>query len=170
MRLGWALPPSAHGETIINPSFQLNRNPTTVAPSKTLHFTTAVVKLSSGFRSHTLSMVVNDSPGVLNIVTGVFARRGYNIQSLAVGPAEIQGLSRITTVVPGTDESIGKLVQQLYKLIDLHELTGDLDKMVALQRLLEPYGICEVARTGRVALVRESGVDSKYLRGFSLPL
>ncbi|KAJ0018366.1 hypothetical protein Pint_11661 [Pistacia integerrima] len=160
---------------------------------------------SSGFRSHTLTMLVNNTPGVLNIVTGEL----YLEESLAVGPAEMEGLSRITTVVPGTDESIGQLVQDITnfpfaerelmlikiavstsarrdvldiakifraRAVDVSdhtitlELTGDLNKIIALQRLLETYGICELARTGRVALVRESGVDSTSLRGYPLPI
>ncbi|KAK1587199.1 hypothetical protein Q3G72_010559 [Acer saccharum] len=50
------------------------------------------------------------------------------------------------------------------------ELTGDLNKIIALQLLPQSYGICEVARTGRVALVWESEVDSTSLRGYPLPL
>ncbi|KAK8642586.1 hypothetical protein V6N13_011925 [Hibiscus sabdariffa] len=103
----------------------------------------------------------NEQGGVLRTLETLVALdflvlgEGYNRQSLAVGHAEVEGLSRITTIVPGTDDSISKLEQQLYKLVNMHEvvdvsdhtitleLTGDLDKMVALQRLLEPYDICE---------------------------
>ncbi|KAJ0082652.1 hypothetical protein Patl1_11897 [Pistacia atlantica] len=164
---------------------------------------------SSGFWSHTLTMLINNTPGVLNIVTGVISRRGYSIQSPTVGLVEREGLSHITIVVPGTNESIGKLVRDITNLpfaerelmlikiamniagkrdvldiakifrarvVDVSdhtitlELTGDLNKITALQRLLETYGICEVARIGRVALVRESGVDSTSLRGYPLPI
>lgn len=168
----------------------------------------------------TLSILVADVPGVLNQVTGVLARRGVNVQSLAVGPAEdvfAQSCpqSRITVVIPGTtDGSTAKIVKQLEKLVyvtrveDLSEipyvsrelmlvkvrapaearrrltdlaaifrgsvcdvsaqtltieLVGKEDKMRALLALLEPHGVLEVARTGRVALARDSGVDTRQL-------
>jgi acetolactate synthase I/III small subunit len=166
------------------------------------------------FEACTLSIDVQDVPGVLNQVTGVVSRRSYNVQSLAVGNSEKEGMSRITMVVPGEADAIEKLKKQLLKLVYVHsvtelhavphvarelmlvkvacspgqrgeildlarifhgsvcdvsrstvtlEVTGKEDKMRALQDVLEPYGILEIARTGRVALERESGVDSRYL-------
>jgi len=162
----------------------------------------------------TLSLLVNDVPGVLGQVTGVFARRGYNLQSLAVGSAEKPGLSRITLVVPGTSDSIEKLKKQVLRLIEVEEVTdvtnvphitrelmlmkvkcspktrseildiarifrasivdagphsviieaqGREGKMVAMQDVLRPYGIVEVARTGRIVLTRGFGVDTSFL-------
>jgi acetolactate synthase-1/3 small subunit len=67
---------------------------------------------------HTLSVLVEDEAGVLTRIAGLFARRGFNIESLAVGPAEQVGISRITMVVPGDDNSIEQLTKQLYKLIN----------------------------------------------------
>mmetsp|Transcript_41463 Transcript_41463/g.123883 ORF Transcript_41463/g.123883 Transcript_41463/m.123883 type:complete len:355 (+) Transcript_41463:364-1428(+) len=170
--------------------------------------------MNSEYNVHTLSIEVSNTPGVLNQVTGCFARRGYNIQSLAVGPSEKPDTSRITVVVPGSDESISKLFRQLRKLVyvqSLEDLTfmpmqqrelmlvkvrctpqqrgqvrnleqifrasildispttvlmslmGKAGKLRALCELLEPYGILEIARTGRIALKRDSGVDSAYL-------
>lgn len=69
---------------------------------------------------HTLSVLVEDSPGVLARVSGLFARRGYNIESLAVGPTEREGLSRITLVVGvENDQVLEQIIKQLNKLIEV---------------------------------------------------
>jgi acetolactate synthase-1/3 small subunit len=168
----------------------------------------------NAYKPHTLSLLVENAPGVLDRVTGVIARRGYNVQSLGVGPAESPDISRITLVVPGTPAECEKLLRQLRKLapvldatditsvpfverelmlvkvaadksrrselLDLVsvfrakisdisgdtltvEVTGDEEKLAQLQELLAPYGIVEVARTGRVALTRDSGVNTALL-------
>mmetsp|Transcript_36049 Transcript_36049/g.43477 ORF Transcript_36049/g.43477 Transcript_36049/m.43477 type:complete len:559 (-) Transcript_36049:253-1929(-) len=170
--------------------------------------------LPPGLEPFTLSIAMENQPGVLAGVTGVIARRGYNVQSLAVGPAERRGASRLTMVIPATIESINKLLKQTQKLVGIMgveditdvpfverelmlikvicdrtmrnevldiakifrakvtdisaqtatiEVVGDLEKMAALQQMLGPYGILEVARTGRIALPRDSGVDNKLL-------
>ena len=189
------------------------------------------------YEPHTLSVVVQDTPGVLNQVTGVLARRGVSVQSLAVGPSEAPGESRITAVIPGeasdaaadgaaaggggggpafaASTSTARIVKQLEKLVYVREvadltdvpfvgrelmlvkvraagpdarravtdlaaifrgsvcdvspstltveLVGKEGKMRALNAMLEPYGILEIARTGRVALPRASGVDTRSL-------
>ncbi|MEA5532991.1 acetolactate synthase small subunit [Crocosphaera sp. XPORK-15E] len=164
---------------------------------------------------HTLSVLVEDEAGVLTRIAGLFARRGFNIESLAVGPAEQVGVSRITMVVPGDDNSIEQLTKQLYKLINVLkvnditqtpcverelmllkvnasaanraevlelvqvfrakivdmseetvtvEVVGDPGKMVAIFQMLNKFGIREVARTGKIALTRESRVNTEYLK------
>jgi len=68
---------------------------------------------------HTISVLVEDESGVLTRIAGLFARRGFNIESLAVGPAEEVGVSRITMVVPGEERTIEQLTKQLYKLVNI---------------------------------------------------
>ncbi len=164
---------------------------------------------------HTLSVLVEDESGALSRISGLFARRGFNIDSLAVGPTEAKGLSRLTMVVEGDDETLQQMTKQLNKLfnvlgvVDLTnlaaverelmllkvscteqtrshildlvqvfrakvvdvsdvaltlEVVGDPGKLVALEKLLEPYGIMEIARTGKIALKRSSGVNTEMLK------
>jgi acetolactate synthase I/III small subunit len=68
---------------------------------------------------HTLSVLVQDEAGVLTRIAGLFARRGFNIESLAVGPSEQDKLSRITMVVNGDDYVVEQLIKQLYRLINV---------------------------------------------------
>lgn len=68
---------------------------------------------------HVLSLLVEDKPGLLTRVAGLFARRGYNIRSLAVGSSEIDGLSRITVVVDVEGHPLEQITKQLNKLVNV---------------------------------------------------
>ena len=156
---------------------------------------------------HTLSVLVENESGVLTRIAGLFARRGFNIESLSVGPAEQKNISRITMVVPGDDKTIEQLTKQLYKLINVRkvqdittlpnigrelmllkvrfteetrteimdiakvfnarivdlaskcltiEVTGEPEKILALEQLLQKFGILEIAKTGKIALLRHN--------------
>ena len=155
--------------------------------------------------THVLSLLVEDKPGLLTRVAGLFARRGFNIESLAVGHSEIPGLSRITILVDVEDAPLEQVTKQLNKLVNVikiveldpaqavtreHllikvrvdnatrsqileavnlfrarvvdvstdalviEVTGDSGKVQALLRVLEPYGIREIAQSGLLAIGR----------------
>jgi acetolactate synthase-1/3 small subunit len=69
--------------------------------------------------THTITALVNDRPGVLTRVSGLFRRRGFNISSLAVGHSEMANLSRMTFNVEGDDYVVEQVTKQLYKLIDV---------------------------------------------------
>jgi acetolactate synthase-1/3 small subunit len=154
---------------------------------------------------HTLSVLVENKPGVLARVAGLFSRRGFNIESLAVGPTEVPEVSRMTIVVAVEDLPLEQVTKQLNKLVNVLkivelepavsvqrelllvkvradatvrsqvletvqlfrakvvdvapeavtvEATGTADKLAALLRMLEPYGIREMVKSGMVAVGR----------------
>jgi acetolactate synthase I/III small subunit len=154
---------------------------------------------------HTLSVLVENRPGVLTRVAGLFARRAFNIHSLAVGPTEHEGISRMTVVVDVDDLPLEQVTKQLNKLINVikivelepgnsvqremllvkvradlqtrsHvletaelfrarvidvapdavtiEATGSPEKLEALLKVLEPFGIRELAQSGLVGIGR----------------
>ena len=154
---------------------------------------------------HTLSVLVEDRPGILARTAGLFARRGFNIHSLAVGPTEVPGVSRMTVVVDVDELPLEQVTKQLNKLIsvikivelepassvqrelmlvkvkaDLQtrthvletvnlfrakvidvapdavtiEATGNSEKLDALLKVLEPFGIRELVKSGMVAVGR----------------
>ncbi len=121
---------------------------------------------------HTLVALVEDKPGVLNRMASLFRRRGFNIESIAVGRSETPHLSRMTIVVDGTTAMVEQVRKQLDKVIiqivDIFranivdvapdsvtiEVTGDEEKVTSLFDLLRSFGIKEVSRTGRIAMTR----------------
>ena len=156
---------------------------------------------------HTLAVLVENKSGVLSRVASLFSRRGYNIDSLAVGVTEDPDISRITIVVHGDDHVLEQVTKQLNKLIDVIkvsdigtddaverelalikvtadvdtraeimqianifrarivdvapksvtvEVTGDESKIQAIEKLLRQFGIKEMVRTGKIAMVRGS--------------
>ena len=84
---------------------------------------------------HTLSILVENKPGVLTRVTSLFSRRGFNIDSLAVGPTEDPTLSRITIVVSAADTPLEQITKQLHKLINVIKIQ-DLDPTESIDREL----------------------------------
>ncbi len=154
---------------------------------------------------HTLAVLVENKSGVLSRVASLFSRRGYNIDSLAVGVTEDPDVSRITIVVHGDDHVLEQVTKQLNKLVDVIkvsdlggddtverelalikvtadsdtraeiiqiadifrarvidvapksmtvEVTGDEGKVEAIEKLLRQFGIKEMVRTGKIAMVR----------------
>ena len=165
---------------------------------------------------HTLSVLVEDQPGVLARIASLFARRGFNIESLAVGPTEAAGVSRMTIVVNVAESPLEQVTKQLNKLINVLkiveldnsaavqrelllvkvkadsntrsdiletvalfrakvvdvatdaitiEATGNHDKIQALLKVLEEYGIKELVQSGMVAIGRGAkAVSDRTLR------
>ncbi len=84
---------------------------------------------------HVLSVLVENKPGVLSRVTGLISRRGFNIESLSVGPTEDPTMSRVTAIVIADEVSYEQLTKQLHKLVSVYKI-NDLTNDAAIQREL----------------------------------
>ena len=85
--------------------------------------------------THTITALVEDRPGVLARVAGMFSRRGFNISNLAVGHSETPGLSRMTFVVEGDEWVVEQVTKQLYKLIDVVRVSDISDDAIVVREL-----------------------------------
>ena len=91
-------------------------------------------------RRHVLSITVENKPGVLARISGLFARRGFNIDSLAVGPTDDTSISRITLTVDGANHPIDQVTKQLHKLVNVIKIR-DLEPAEAVSRELALFKI-----------------------------
>ncbi|MEI2712540.1 MAG: acetolactate synthase small subunit [Nocardioides sp.] len=85
--------------------------------------------------THTLSVLVEDKPGVLARIAGLFSRRGFNIESLAVGPTEHDDISRMTIVVNVEESPLEQVTKQLNKLVEVIKIV-ELDSAVARELIM----------------------------------
>ncbi|WP_251212325.1 acetolactate synthase small subunit [Adlercreutzia murintestinalis] len=131
---------------------------------------------------HVLSVLVENKPGVLSRVTGLISRRGFNIESLSVGPTEDPTMSRVTAIVNADEVGYEQITKQLHKLISVHKIT-DLTDEGAIERELvlikvnatpdrrnEIIEIANIFRAkivdvGRSSLIIEATGDEEKLRG-----
>ncbi len=135
-----------------------------------------------GEMKHILSVLVENKPGVLSRVTGLISRRGFNIESLSVGPTEDGTKSRVTAVVRADDVAYEQITKQLHKLISVHKITdltdeGAIERELALfkvaatpERRSEIIEIANIFRAkivdvGRASLTIEATGDEAKLQG-----
>ena len=104
-------------------------------------------------KAHTLSILVENKAGVLSRVTGLFSRRGFNIESLAVGTCEEPDMSRITIVVIGDDGQIEQVMKQLNKLIDVIKVS-DLTDSERVERELALFKVTADQGTTRAEIMQ----------------
>ena len=90
---------------------------------------------NGGVPKHTITALVQDKPGVLNRISSMFRRRGFNIASLAVGHSEEPNLSRMTFVVEGDEEVVEQMTKHLHKLIDVIRVSDISDQNIVSREL-----------------------------------